>query len=412
MAYFSSRSCFKVVWYLCLHAFFASRAALHVTEAAKLAPQPVVGNISKVEDAKLFQIYYGQSFKVLKNSIDGKSYLLMQDASKMAAKTKYCTGRIKSFVVPLSNYSVDTTNSPCKKPFYFRVAESLKGITSDQITSQCVLQLYTSGNLQLVNKTNIQQFSQFNAHFLTNLDGEQACNFAAYTPSDETTPLERAEWIKYLGTFTNSELRANAVYNAIKSNYMCLSKEAASLSGRFKPVVAWLEYKQGVWSFSKESYKLQYVTDAGGENTDSSITSNIYNVSDPEERDSFHAILCTLDVVIDQTNVLDTTEYTLTTFLENINVGDDSCFGFVTKQSVWRYDKKALGPTTLDWYDGAISQPQLVLADLIEAFFPTGNYTTTYFRNLAKEEGVTKVGPEMCNRDISAPMEPIILPCQ
>lgn len=34
------------------------------------------------------------------------------------------------------------------------------------------------------------------------------------------------------------------------------------------------------------------MTDAGGENIDSSITSSIYNVSDPEERDSFHAILC------------------------------------------------------------------------------------------------------------------------
>ncbi|WVZ55210.1 LOW QUALITY PROTEIN: hypothetical protein U9M48_005902 [Paspalum notatum var. saurae] len=331
-------------------------AATAVPAKLKAAPAPVVaGPVSRVEDASMFQIYYGQSFKVIKNYGDGKSYLLMQAKNVQDGIQDQVLHGIKSFVIPLANFSVDTTTSP---------------------------------------------------------DEDKGCNFAAYVPLEEDTPLQRAEWIKYLGTFTNSEDRANAVYDAIKRNYLCLSKAAANLSTRFKPIVAWIEYTQGMWAFIKENYTLQFVIDAGAEIVDATITNKRFNSSDPEDMDNFHAILCTVDVVIDQTYALEPAEYKLSTFLDNINVSHDSCFSFVSNRSIWRFDKRIGASGTLDWYDGAISQPQLVIRDLIEVFFPTGNYTTIYFRNLAKEEEVTEIGPEMCTRSISTPMEPIVLPCQ
>ncbi|XP_056162888.1 uncharacterized protein LOC115692040 isoform X1 [Syzygium oleosum] len=373
-----------------------------------------VSNISKVEDATNFHIYYGQTFKVIKNAIDSESYLLIQSNSKMASRTKYCTSRIKSFIIPLSNYSVDAELFPdgLLDVQLLGLLGSLKGITTDSVASECVLKLCEGGELEMINKSNPQQFQQFSAHFISNTDQAQACNFASFVPSSEILPLQRAEWIKYLGVYANLEYKANQVYNAVKENYLCLARVAASKASSVKPTVAWMEYNDKIWSFTEETLKMKYVEDAGGENVDESISKITYNTSNPDDLEQLHAILCTVDVVIDGTYTSNPMGYEMSTFVENVAVEDTSCFAFLANQNLWRYDKRLQNASnTLDWFDGAVSQPQLVLADLMEALFPTGNYTTTYFRNLAREERVVNITPDMCDRDTSRAMETTIIPC-
>lgn len=376
------------------------------------AASTVKVNISRVEDAVNFHIYYGQTFKVIKNAIDTRSYLLIQDNSRMASRTKYCTSRIKSFIIPLSNYSVDAELFPVSFFELLGLLGSLKGITADSVASPCVLNLCEGGGAEMINKSNPQQFQQFSANFISNTDLAQACNFASFAPTSESLPLQRAEWIKYLGVYANLEYKANQVYNAVKENYLCLARVAASKASSVKPTVAWMEYNDNIWSFTTETLKMKYVEDAGGENVDESIGKITYNTSNPDDLEQLHAILCTVDVVIDGTNTFDPAGYTMSTFVENVGVADTSCFAFLANQSLWRYDKRLqYASNTLDWFDGAVSQPQLVLADLTEALFPTGNYTTTYFRNLAKEESVVNITADMCDRDTSTALDPTIIPC-
>ncbi|PHT56326.1 hypothetical protein CQW23_04812 [Capsicum baccatum] len=353
-----------------VHECFEIIKSLEHANAATLTVK--VGNTSKVEDAAYIRIYYGQTFKVIKNTLDGKSYLLIQLLGLLG---------------------------------------NLKGITSTYVASQCVLKLYQDGLVESINKNDPQQLAQYAAHFTANTDEAQPCNFATFVPIGEDAPLQRAEWIKYLGVFANMENRANQVYSAIKESYLCLSKAATSRNS-LKPTVSWMEYKDGVWSFTRDPYKLKFVEDAGGVNVDDSINKITYNMSIPDDLEEFHAILCTVDVVIDETYTSDPEAYNGSTFLGNINLEDQSCFAFLSNQSLWRYDKRVQNSTVLDWYDGAVSQPQLVLADIIEALYPKGNYNTTYFRNIAKGEGIISIGPEMCERDSSIPMEPTVVACQ
>lgn len=55
------------------------------------------------------------------------------------------------------------------------------------VASPCVLKLQSEGQVDIVNST---ELSQFSAHFISNTDQAQACNYATFVPFGEETPLQ------------------------------------------------------------------------------------------------------------------------------------------------------------------------------------------------------------------------------
>lgn len=89
----------------------------------------------------------------------------------------------------------------------------------------------------------------------------------------ESTPLGRAEWIRFLGRLTGKTSRADSIYHSVKQNYgnSCNSGKADS------PLVLTEIIYNGIWSVpGGKSYAAEFIRDAGAryflEDSESPVT--------------------------------------------------------------------------------------------------------------------------------------------
>lgn len=180
----------------------------------------------------------------------------------------------------------------------------------------------------------------------------------------ELSPLGRAEWLKFSALFYNQEERANDVYAGIHREYEAMRMLAAELSEAERPKIlinSFLGYADAWFIPGEDTYVGQLIRDAGGA------------LLLAQEGSAASAGL-SFEVVYD--GGLSADIWLVETF--GVNSGTDlialdSRFGdFAAFQSgdVWNNNRDENVNGGNNYYEWGVTNPQLVLADLLAIFHP------------------------------------------
>lgn len=189
----------------------------------------------------------------------------------------------------------------------------------------------------------------------------------------ETSPLGRAEWGKFIALFFNQEALASQQFAAIAQRYEALAAQAAAVTE--KPTVMTDSEYQGSWYVAGGgSFTAQYLADAGA----------AYLWADD---DSTGSLALAFEAVYDK--AADADYWINVGFLNSLaelEAADARYADFAPFQNgkVWNNNKKQNANGGNDYYESAVANPDVVLADLISIFHPEilPDHETVYFHQL------------------------------
>ncbi len=189
----------------------------------------------------------------------------------------------------------------------------------------------------------------------------------------ETSPLGKAEWIKFFGALFNKEKEADSIFNAIETEYLT-AKKRASEAKNAPTVISGAMYKD-IWYMPQgDSWGAKFIADANGDylwKNSKGIGGNSINLESVLEKGSEAEIW------------IGPGQFTSLDEMKSANQVYTQFAAYKTG-NVYSYSSKRSKTGSVIYFELAPNRPDLVLKDLIAILHPEllPNYELYFFDKL------------------------------
>ena len=189
----------------------------------------------------------------------------------------------------------------------------------------------------------------------------------------ETTPLGRAEWIKFFGALLNEEKKADSIFNSIASSYNNLVNKTRDVTDK-PTVLNGVVYGDTWFMPGGNNWASIFYENAGAQYLWADDTTSGW-------------LELSYEAVFDRAQKADYWIGTSTFDSKSALLSSDQRyaeFGPFKTDQVFNYSKKKGPNGGYDFFESAYARPDLVLSDLIKIMHPQllPYYETVYFEQL------------------------------
>ncbi len=397
----SWRGLLLIIWLTCISLSACDRQPLK-TQSPKPASvakcstvyDPAVDyfpNKIKVNHAKGFTVDYHRNYKVVsvknpwRNADTTFQYVLVQ------CNTPIPKGFDKSQIVQVPVNSVvvmSTTHLPLLDKL--GLIDRLIGVTDfNQVNTPSVVAKIKAGKLQEVGRssnTNVEKVLEIRPELVTTYGVgnpqqdshpkliEAGLPVAIIAEYMESSPLGKAEWLKFMALFFNREVEAEREFNQIATRYQSIAKIARQAKN--KPTVFSGFDNRGTWYIpGGDSYAAKFIEDAGGnyiwseDRSTGSLNLSFEQVFDRAQ---------SAEVWINSSQAWKT--------IDDVTATDRryAKFRAVKDRNLFNPIARINATGGNDFWEGGTANPDLVLADLVKALHPEllPQHQFVYYRSL------------------------------